>query len=184
MREGLSALAYIPGRFEKIEAGQDFLCIVDYAHSEDSLERLIDTARDLISRRSKQDGVRDSSPRIITVFGCGGDRDHGKRPQMGAVATRLSDLVIITSDNPRTEEPYDIIREIESGTVRDNYLVEPDRKQALRKAVSMAREGDIVLIAGKGHEHYQEIKGIRYQFSDKDVLEELIKNKLDVQNAV
>jgi UDP-N-acetylmuramoyl-L-alanyl-D-glutamate--2,6-diaminopimelate ligase len=184
IKEGLSALEHIPGRFEKIEAGQDFLCIVDYAHSEDSLERLIDTARVLIARRSKQDDLHNSSPRIITVFGCGGDRDHGKRPRMGAVATRLSDLVIITSDNPRSEEPNDIIREIESGTMRDNYIVEPDRKKAIRKAVSTAREGDIVLIAGKGHEDYQEIKGVRYHFSDKEVIDEFIKNKLNVQNAV
>jgi UDP-N-acetylmuramoyl-L-alanyl-D-glutamate--2,6-diaminopimelate ligase len=184
IREGLSALEHISGRFEKIEAGQDFLCIVDYAHSEDSLERLIDTARALVTRNSKHDDLQGSSPRIITVFGCGGDRDHGKRPGMGAVATRLSDLVIITSDNPRSEEPTDIIREIESGTVRDNYIVEPDRKEAIRKAVSTAREGDIVLIAGKGHEDYQEIKGVRCQFSDKDVLEGFIKNKLNVQNAV
>ena len=184
MRAGLLALEHIPGRFEKIEAGQDFLCIVDYAHSEDSLERLIDTARDLIRRHSRHGEPHDSPARIITVFGCGGDRDHGKRPQMGAIATGLSDLVIITSDNPRTEEPNDIIKEIESGTVRDNYIIEPDRKEAIRKAVSAARGGDIVLIAGKGHEDYQEIRGIRYRFSDKEILEELIKNKLDVQNAV
>jgi UDP-N-acetylmuramoyl-L-alanyl-D-glutamate--2,6-diaminopimelate ligase len=179
IREGIVALENIPGRFEKIEAGQDFFCIVDYAHSEDSLERLIDTARELLMRRSERD-----EPRIITVFGCGGDRDHGKRPRMGAIATRLSDHVIITSDNPRSEEPNDIIKEIESGTIRRNYVIEPDRKEAIGKAVAMAREGDIVLIAGKGHEDYQEIKGVRYRFSDKDVLEEFIKNKLNVQNAV
>jgi UDP-N-acetylmuramoyl-L-alanyl-D-glutamate--2,6-diaminopimelate ligase len=179
IREGIVALEKIPGRFEKIEAGQDFLCMVDYAHSEDSLGRLIDTARELLMRHSKRD-----EPRIITVFGCGGDRDHGKRPGMGAIATRLSDHVIITSDNPRSEEPNNIIKEIESGTIRRNYIIEPDRKEAIGKAVAMAREGDIVLIAGKGHEDYQEIKGVRYRFSDKDVLEEFIKNKLNVQNAV
>ncbi len=183
IQEGLTAIEYIPGRFEKIEAGQDFLCIVDYAHSEDSLERLIDTSREIIMRGSKRD-IEDSLPRIITVFGCGGDRDHGKRPGMGAVATRLSDLVIITSDNPRSEEPNDIIKEIESGTIRKNYIIEPNRKEAIRKAVAAAREGDIVLIAGKGHEDYQEIKGMRYRFSDKEVLEDLIKNKLNVQNAL
>jgi UDP-N-acetylmuramoyl-L-alanyl-D-glutamate--2,6-diaminopimelate ligase len=179
IREGIGALEKIPGRFEKIEAGQDFLCIVDYAHSEDSLERLIDTARELLMRRSERD-----ESRIITVFGCGGDRDHGKRPQMGAVATRRSDHVIITSDNPRSEKPNDIIKEIESGTIRKNYVIEPDRKEAIGKAVAMARAGDIVLIAGKGHEDYQEIKGVRHRFSDKDVLEEFIRNKLNVQNAV
>jgi len=183
IQEGLTAIEHIPGRFEKIEAGQDFLCIIDYAHSEDSLKRLIDTSREIIARGSKR-SRGGSSHRIITVFGCGGDRDHGKRPRMGAVATRLSDLVIITSDNPRSEEPNDIIKEIESGTVRKNYIVEPDRKEAIRKAVAEAREGDIVLIVGKGHEDYQEIKGMRYRFSDKEVLEDLIKNKLNVQNAV
>lgn len=184
IREGIVALENIPGRFEKIEAGQDFLCIVDYAHSEDSLERLIDTARELLQRHSGRDEREDTSPRIITVFGCGGDRDHGKRPRMGAIATRLSDHVIITSDNPRSEETNDIIKEIESGTVRKSYIIEADRKEAIGKAVAMAHKGDIVLIAGKGHEDYQEIKGVRYRFSDKDVLESFIKNKLNVQNAV
>lgn len=183
IREGLSAIVTIPGRFEKIEAGQDFLCIVDYAHSEDSLERLLETARGLIIRYQKLD-MQDSSPRVIIVFGCGGDRDHGKRSAMGTAATRLSDLVIITSDNPRSEEPNNIIKEIESGAVRENYLIEPDRKEAIRKAVDMARKGDIVLIAGKGHEAYQEIKGMRYRFSDKEILEEFIRNRLNVQNAV
>ena len=184
IREGLLALENIPGRFEKIEAGQDFLCIVDYAHSEDSLERLIDTARELLMKHSERDERGDPSHRIITVFGCGGDRDHGKRPLMGAIATRLSDHVIITSDNPRSEEPNDIIKEIESGTVRKNYIIEPGRKEAIGRAVAMAHKGDIVLIAGKGHEDYQEIKGVRYRFSDKDVLESFIKNKLNVQNAI
>lgn len=183
IRQGLSTLVNIPGRFEKIEAGQDFLCIVDYAHSEDSLARLIETGRSLIKQYSGND-MQGSTPRIITVFGCGGDRDHGKRPGMGAIATRLSDLVIITSDNPRSEEPIDIIKEIESGAVRENYIIEPNRKEAIRKSVDLACKGDIILIAGKGHEDYQEIKGIRYRFSDKEVLEEVIKNKLNVQNAV
>ncbi|MCK5511922.1 MAG: UDP-N-acetylmuramoyl-L-alanyl-D-glutamate--2,6-diaminopimelate ligase, partial [Thermodesulfovibrionia bacterium] len=113
--------------------------------------------------------------RIITVFGCGGDRDRGKRPKMGAVAADLSDIVIVTSDNPRTEEPMEIIEEITKGIRKDNYIVEVDRAKAIEKAVSMAQAGDTVLIAGKGHENYQEIKGVRYPFSDKNVLREVLK---------
>ncbi|MEW6002116.1 MAG: UDP-N-acetylmuramoyl-L-alanyl-D-glutamate--2,6-diaminopimelate ligase [Nitrospirota bacterium] len=184
--EGIERAANIAGRFEKVDIGQDFLCVIDYAHTEDALERLIYTARELtlpphppLTKGGYRGG--DSSPRIITVFGCGGDRDRGKRPGMGAVATRFSDLVIITSDNPRSEEPLDIIKEIESGTARRNYLVEPDRKEAIRRAVDIAGDGDVLLIAGKGHEDYQEIKGIRYGFSDREILEEAIKNKLKVQ---
>jgi UDP-N-acetylmuramoyl-L-alanyl-D-glutamate--2,6-diaminopimelate ligase len=101
---------------------------------------------------------------------------------MGEVATRLSDFVIITSDNPRFEDPSDIIRDIEAGAGVKNYLVVPDRREAVTKAVEMAKEGDIVLIAGKGHEDYQEIKGVRYPFSDRDVLKAAIKNRFKMQN--
>jgi len=188
--EGVEKAGNVAGRFEKVDIGQSFLCIIDYAHTEDALERLILTARDLVSptrpplvkgenRGGAGSNLRDPgySPRVITVFGCGGDRDRGKRPGMGAAATRLSDFVIITSDNPRSEEPSDIIREIEGGTVNKNYLIEPDRKKAIRRAVNMAEDGDILLIAGKGHEDYQEIKDVRYKFSDRDVLEEAIMLK-------
>jgi UDP-N-acetylmuramoyl-L-alanyl-D-glutamate--2,6-diaminopimelate ligase len=161
--EGIRKAEPATGRFEKIDAGQKFLAIVDFAHTQDALERLIHTARGL------------SKGKIITVFGCGGDRDRGKRPVMGALATRLSDMVIITSDNPRSEKPEEIIKEIETGAVRKNYLVEPDRKEAIKRAVLMAGEDDIVLIAGKGHETYQEIDGKRNAFNDREVLEEAIK---------
>ncbi|MEW6215344.1 MAG: cyanophycin synthetase, partial [Nitrospirota bacterium] len=195
--EGIRKAGNITGRFEKIDLSQDFLCIIDYAHTEDALERLINTARELVKNpplppftKGGHGGINNSelrtpnsSSRIITVFGCGGDRDRGKRPRMGAVATRLSDFVIITSDNPRSEEPSEIIKEIEGGTVRRNYLIEPDRTDAIRKAVSMADDGDVVLIAGKGHEDYQEIKGVRYRFNDKDVFEKAIKDKLKIQNS-
>jgi UDP-N-acetylmuramoyl-L-alanyl-D-glutamate--2,6-diaminopimelate ligase len=193
--EGLIETDNVTGRFEKIDIGQDFLCIIDYAHTDDALERLIYTARELANQQSAlwphdnhpipplvKVGKGRFAPRIITVFGCGGDRDHGKRPRMGAVATRLSDFVIITSDNPRSEEPTDIIKEIEGGVVTKNYVIEPDRKEAIKKAVNMADFGDIVLIAGKGHEDYQEIKGVRYQFNDRDILEEILRSKLKVQN--
>ena len=161
--EGIRKAGPAKGRFEKVDAGQEFLAIVDFAHTEDALERLICTARGI------------SRGKIIIVFGCGGDRDRGKRPVMGALATRLSDFVIITSDNPRSEKPGEIIREIEAGAVRNNYLVEPDRKEAIKKAVEMAGKDDIVLIAGKGHETYQAIGEQRYKFSDREVLEEAIK---------
>ena len=161
--EGIKKAEPATGRFQKVDSGQEFLAIIDFAHTQDAIERLIYTARCL------------SKGKIITVFGCGGDRDRGKRPVMGALATRLSDMVIITSDNPRSEKPEEIIKEIEAGAVRKNYLVEPDRKEAIKRAVLMAGEGDIVLIAGKGHETYQEISGERYAFNDREVLEEAIK---------
>lgn len=156
--EGLRKDTVVRGRFEKVEAGQDFLCIIDYAHTPDALERLILTAREIISKG-----------RVITVFGCGGNRDKGKRPIMGRIATELSDYVIITSDNPRNEDPADIISDIISGVVRNNYEIVPERADAIERAVMMAGSGDILLIAGKGHEDYQEIKGKRERFSDRDV---------------
>lgn len=161
--EGIRNTSIVKGRFEKVDVGQDFLAIVDYAHTEDALERLIYTARGLTQRK------------IISVFGCGGDRDRTKRPKMGTIATRLSDAVIITSDNPRTEAPEKIIQEIEAGTVRKNYLIEPDRRAAIKRAVLMATEGDIVLVLGKGHETYQEIKGEKCTFNDREVLEQEIR---------
>ena len=160
---GIKDAPPVKGRFERIDAGQKFLAIVDYAHTEDALERLIYTARGL------------TEGKVITVFGCGGDRDSGKRPRMGAIATRLSDFVVITSDNPRSEKPEKIIREIEAGAVKRNYLVEPDRREAIRRAILLAGDGDIVLVAGKGHESNQVVGGRSFHFSDREVLEEAIK---------
>jgi len=160
---GIKKAGNITGRFEKVEAGQKFLAVVDFAHTEDALERLIYTARGL------------SKGKIITVFGCGGDRDKGKRPAMGAVATRLSDFVIITSDNPRSESPEGIIGEIAAGAVRKNYLIEPDRQEAVKRAILMAAENDVVLVAGKGHENYQEVGGRKYPFNDREVLQAAIE---------
>lgn len=176
IQKGIRKARRIRGRFERVELGQNFLCIIDYAHTEEALEHLISTARELIENLSGS-----VQPRIFTVFGCGGNRDRGKRSRMGAVATRLSDFVILTSDNPRSEEPSDIIREIESGVARDNYIKEPDRREAIRKAVGMAREKDIILVAGKGHENYQEIKGTRQLFNDREILEDAIRDKLGIQ---
>ena len=165
--EGIGKAGHIKGRFEKVDSGQKFLAVVDYAHTEDALERLIYTARGL------------TNGRVITVFGCGGERDRGKRPVMGSIATRLSDFVIITSDNPRSERPEAIIKEIEAGAVRKNYLIEPDRKEAIKRAVLIAGENDVVLIAGKGHENYQDIEGRRLRFSDREVLEAAIRHLIN-----
>jgi UDP-N-acetylmuramoyl-L-alanyl-D-glutamate--2,6-diaminopimelate ligase len=175
---GISQRECIRGRFEKVQLGQGFLCVVDYAHTEDALERLIRSARDLITVSSSAGKETNTRARIFTVFGCGGDRDRGKRPLMGEVATRLSDCVVFTSDNPRSEEPLSIIRDIEKGAVANNYFIEPDRTYAIKRAVEMAEEGDIVLIAGKGHEDYQEIKGIRTRMNDRDITEKAIKDKM------
>ena len=160
---GIKDARPVKGRFERIDAGQKFLAIVDYAHTEDAIERLIYTARGL------------TEGKIITVFGCGGDRDRGKRPRMGAIATRLSDFVVITSDNPRSERPEEIIKEIETGAVKRNYLLEPDRREAIKRAVLLAGDGDVVLVAGKGHESSQIVGGSCFHFSDREVLEEAIR---------
>ncbi len=166
--EGVGKAKPVEGRFERIDEGQEFLCIVDYAHTEDALKNLI-----------REAGLM-TKGRVITVFGCGGDRDRTKRPKMGAVAAELSDFVIITSDNPRTEEPMEIIKEIIKGIRKNNYMVQPDRARAIKEAVTMAKRGETLLIAGKGHENYQEIKGVKYPFSDKEVLKEEIKKRLVV----
>jgi UDP-N-acetylmuramoyl-L-alanyl-D-glutamate--2,6-diaminopimelate ligase len=156
---GLAAAPPVRGRFELIEVGQDFVVAIDYAHKPDALARLLQSARQLDPRR------------LITVFGCGGDRDRGKRPVMGRIAIELSDYVIVTSDNPRSEEPAAIIDEILAGLVpldpsAARHRVEVDRAAAIRSAVAMAESGDMVLIAGKGHETYQLVGGRRLDFDD------------------
>ncbi len=158
IRKGIAGAGPVPGRFENIDMGQNFLCIIDYAHTEDALRKLIEEARHV------------TAGRIITVFGCGGDRDRSKRPLMGKAASELSDIAVITSDNPRAENPETIIRDIVQGMNKDNYTVYPDRAEAIRMAVSLAKEGDSVLLAGKGHEDYQEIDGRRYNFSDREIV--------------
>jgi len=151
----------VPGRFERVDAGQDFPVIVDYAHSPDSLENVLATAREL------------TRGRLVVVFGCGGDRDRAKRPIMGRIASRLADRVIITSDNPRSEDPETIIGEIAAGTLRGagTACVElvPDRAQAICRAVAGAGPGDVVLIAGKGHEPYQVFADRTVHFDDREV---------------
>ena len=168
IRQGIQGFRTVPGRFERVEAGQAFSVIVDYAHTEDALARLLAAARQL------------GRERIITVFGCGGDRDPGKRPKMGRVAAQRSDVVFLTSDNPRTEDPEAILRDIEQGvqglsaSERGASYVIPDRRAAIRSALLEARPGDLVLIAGKGHEDYQIIGTTRHRFADREVVRELL----------
>lgn len=166
IRRGIKRATPVAGRFEVIDEGQDFLCIVDYAHTEDALRNLIQEARNL------------TKGRVITVFGCGGNRDRTKRPLMGAAASELSDLIIVTSDNPRDEEPMDIIRDILKGVRGGNYIIQPDRTEAITTAVSMASKGDTLLVAGKGHEDYQEIRGIRINLDDRKVLRKALRQRM------
>jgi len=162
---GIAELAGVPGRLEPVEAGQPFALLVDYAHTPDSLENVLRATRTL------------ASGRVIVVFGCGGDRDRGKRPLMGGVATHLADLTILTSDNPRSEDPAAIIFEIEPGARAGGgaYRVEPDRRAAIHAAVEEARAGDVVVIAGKGHETGQEFRDRTIPFDDRTVAREELR---------
>ena len=152
----LGRLQAVPGRMQTVGGGRRPLVVVDYAHTPDALEQVLRALREAISG---------AAARLICVFGCGGGRDRGKRPLMGAAAQRLADCVVITSDNPRDEDPRAIIAEIQQG-VRGESVVEPDRARAIACALRKARRGDVVLIAGKGHETYQETRGVRRPFSD------------------
>ncbi len=162
---GIATLPGVPGRVETIEEGQDFLVMVDYAHTPDSIDNVLRAARPL------------ASGRLIVVFGCGGDRDRGKRPLMGRAATSIADLAVITSDNPRSEDPLAIIADVELGAKEGggSYVVEPDRRTAIRLAVHEASSGDVVVIAGKGHEPYQELAGRTVRFDDREVAAEELR---------
>ena len=160
-----SAIA-VPGRFERVDAGQDFTVVVDYAHTPDGLENVLRTARAL------------TRGKVIALFGCGGDRDPLKRPVMGEVAGRLADFTVLTSDNPRSEEPMAIIAAIETGIKavgHGRYTVEPDRREAIKEAFRRAGPGDIVVLAGKGHENYQIIGDKKLPFDDRQVAREVLK---------
>ena len=162
----LTLLEPVEGRLETVRLGDDRIGIVDYAHTPDALENVLNTLS----------GLKGAGSQIITVFGAGGDRDAGKRPLMAEVACRLSDRVIITSDNPRTEDPETIIADIRKGVpagAASKVLAITDRLEAIRTAVALARRGDMVLLAGKGHETYQEVKGVRHHFDDREELEKL-----------
>lgn len=166
--QAISKLKRVSGRFETFKSDGGIFFIVDYAHTPDALENILDSIND----------IRTKNERLITVFGCGGDRDHSKRPEMGNIATKKSTLAIITSDNPRTEDPAQIIKEIEAGVEPQNfskYTSIPDRKEAIKMAIKFAEPKDIVLVAGKGHENYQEINGVKHHFDDKEVINELWK---------
>jgi UDP-N-acetylmuramoyl-L-alanyl-D-glutamate--2,6-diaminopimelate ligase len=172
VRAGIAAASSVPGRFERVDAGQDFTVLVDYAHTDDALIRVLTTAQSL------------KTGRVITVFGCGGDRDRTKRPKMGRAATRLSDVVFLTSDNPRTEDPLAILSEVEVGVKevldpsRVRYVKIPDRAQAIDAAIREAKSGDTVVIAGKGHEDYQIIGTTKHHFDDREVARDAIQKRL------
>jgi len=159
VRAGISAVPGVPGRFEAVEAGQPFTVLVDYAHTPDGLENVLGSAREI------------TSGRLICVFGCGGDRDRGKRPLMGRVARRLADVALVTSDNPRSEDPEAIIAQIMDGVPMES---EPDRRAAIERAVGMARAGDVVVIAGKGHEQGQQFADRTLPFDDRTVAREAL----------
>lgn len=167
----LAALRPVPGRLQSLGGGAKPLVIVDYAHTPDALEQALLTLRDLLASR-----LTLHASRLICVFGCGGERDRGKRPLMGKVAAKLADRLVVTSDNPRGEDPRDIIEDIVAGArgSADEIEIEADRRAAILRAVAGARRGDIVLLAGKGHEAYQEIRGVRRPFSDATVAGEAL----------
>jgi UDP-N-acetylmuramoyl-L-alanyl-D-glutamate--2,6-diaminopimelate ligase len=162
--DGIGSLAVVPGRMERIEAGQRFLVVVDYAHTPDSIRSVLRAARPLVPGR------------VIVVFGCGGDRDRAKRPLMGEEATANADLTVLTTDNPRSEEPEAIVEEIVPGAILGGgaYLVELDRRAAIRRAVELASPGDAVVIAGKGHEPGQTFRDRTVPFDDREVAREVL----------
>jgi UDP-N-acetylmuramoyl-L-alanyl-D-glutamate--2,6-diaminopimelate ligase len=159
---GVADLRGVPGRFEAVDEGQPFTVVVDYSHKPDALENVLRTARGL------------TRSRVICVFGCGGDRDRAKRPLMGKIATNLADLAIVTSDNPRSEDPNTIIAEVLEGA-GESAEVEPDRRAAIERAVGLAQEGDVVVIAGKGHEQGQEFADRTFPFDDREVARDALR---------
>lgn len=165
----VSMLVPVSGRFETLMSGSGVMAVVDYAHTPDAVENVLSTIK----------GLKGKENIVITVVGAGGDRDKTKRPEMADAACRYSDRVILTSDNPRSEEPDDIIADMQAG-VKDEYrskvLAITDRKEAIRTAVMLASKGDIVLVAGKGHENYQEVKGVKHHFDDKEVIREIFQD--------
>jgi UDP-N-acetylmuramyl-tripeptide synthetase len=171
--QGIQSLERVPGRFEKVQQGQDFIVAVDYAHTDDALSNALKAARAI------------SEKRVIVVFGCGGDRDPGKREKMGRVALEMSDFAVITSDNPRTEDPKQIILNICKGIPanrkpKEHFVILPNRREAIDFAINRARTGDLVLIAGKGHEDYQILSTGKIHFDDREEAERALKERLGV----
>jgi UDP-N-acetylmuramoyl-L-alanyl-D-glutamate--2,6-diaminopimelate ligase len=171
--EVLTALSQIDGargRFEQVYNGNNILAIVDYAHTPDALDNVLRTIDKLRTRQEK----------VITVIGCGGNRDKTKRPEMARIAAEFSNKVILTSDNPRDEDPAVILEEMMKGVpkvAQKNTMIIQDRKEAIRTACNLAEKMDIILVAGKGHETYQEIKGVRNHFDDKEILNEMLNGQ-------
>jgi UDP-N-acetylmuramoyl-L-alanyl-D-glutamate--2,6-diaminopimelate ligase len=177
LEDAVAALAQVEpvaGRMEMIREPGNPLVVVDYAHTPDALEKVLETLREIVGH--------DGGARLICVFGCGGDRDPGKRPIMGEVATRLADVAIVTSDNPRSEDPRAIVDQVVAGA-HANHEIEVDRASAIARAIAEAREGDVVLIAGKGHETYQEVGGIRLPFSDAEVARKALRPSVDSEDS-
>lgn len=164
IRDGLESVTSVPGRIEMLQTGTPYKVILDYSHSPDALENILKTVRQFTRKR------------VIALFGCGGDRDQGKRPMMGDVGGRLADFCILTSDNPRTEDPMVILAAVEKGIKPTGkpYVVIENRREAIRYALEMGEDGDIIVLAGKGHETYQEIMGIRRPFDEKVIVSELL----------
>jgi UDP-N-acetylmuramoyl-L-alanyl-D-glutamate--2,6-diaminopimelate ligase len=160
---GVAALRSVPGRLEPVDEGQPFTVLVDYSHKPDALAAALSAVRDL------------TKGRVLCVFGCGGDRDRTKRPVMGSIAGELADVAILTSDNPRSEDPDAIIAEVAVGAPEGSLEIEPDRRAAIRRAVELAAPGDVVLVAGKGHEPGQEIAGVVHPFDDREVAREVLR---------
>ncbi|MBP1743715.1 MAG: UDP-N-acetylmuramoyl-L-alanyl-D-glutamate--2,6-diaminopimelate ligase [Firmicutes bacterium] len=165
VKQGLEKMLCVPGRCEIVNQGFSlgFDIIVDYAHTPDGLENILETAREF------------TEGRLIAVFGCGGDRDRTKRPIMGRIGTDLSDIAIITSDNPRTEDPEAIIKDVVAGISKDNYIIVENRREAIKKSIELARSGDVIVIAGKGHEDYQILKTGKIHFDEREIVKEILE---------
>ena len=165
----LSDLHSVSGRFQTIQSPKGYTAIVDYAHTPDALTNVLNSIHEVLN----------GNGRVITVVGCGGNRDKGKRPIMAKEAAKLSDQLILTSDNPRFEEPDEIIKDMVAGlnaADMEHTLCITDRTQAIKTATMLARKGDVILVAGKGHEDYQEVKGVKHHFDDREQLKEIFKS--------
>ena len=164
IREGLEAVASVPGRIEMLQTGTPYKVILDYSHAPEALRNILKTVRQFARNR------------VIAVFGCGGDRDKGKRPMMGEIGGKLADYCILTSDNPRTENPLVILAAIEKGIkpTGGKYEVIENRREAIRRALEMGEDGDVIVLAGKGHETYQEIMGVKRPFDEKVIVSEIL----------
>jgi UDP-N-acetylmuramoyl-L-alanyl-D-glutamate--2,6-diaminopimelate ligase len=166
----LSNLNSVEGRFQYVKSKSGIIAIVDYAHTPDALKNVLETVKD----------IRTGNEQVITVIGCGGDRDSAKRPVMAKIACEFSNKTILTSDNPRSENPEEILNQMQSGlspVEMKSALRISDRKEAIKTAVAFAKEGDILLIAGKGHEKYQEINGVKHHFDDFEIIKELFETQ-------